>query len=209
MAIELGALVEPSHTALLLQEVQQGVLGPTSILPALAEAAADLGVVEHIAALAGAARSVGVRVVHCTAENLAGGFGMNRNARLFAGVRRAGATNIPGSASVQPLPEVGPAEDDIVLPRYHGLSPMSGTQLDALLRNQGVTTIVVTGVSLNIAIPNLVFDAVNHSYQVVLVTDAVAGVPPDFASHIIEHSLSLVSTMATTAELLSAWDRAT
>ena len=38
---------------------------------------------------------------------------------------------------------------------------MGGTDLDAVLRNLGVSTIVVVGVSLNIAIPNLVMDAVN------------------------------------------------
>ena len=38
---------------------------------------------------------------------------------------------------------------------------MGGTDLDAVLRNLGVTTIVAVGVSVNIAITNLVMDAVN------------------------------------------------
>ena len=54
---------------------------------------------------------------------------------------------------------------------------MGGTDLDAILRNLGVTTIVAVGVSLNIAIPNLVMDAVNAAYRVVLPRDAVAGLP--------------------------------
>ncbi len=61
------------------------------------------------------------------------------------------------------------------------------------------------GVSLNLAIPNLVFDAVNRSYRVVLVADAVAGVPADYGRQVIEHSLSLVSTIAVADELIEAW----
>ena len=45
------------------------------------------------------------------------------------------------------------AAGDVVLPRYHGLSPLTGGPLDSLLRNDGVGTIVVAGVSLNLAIP--------------------------------------------------------
>ncbi|CAO5177345.1 hypothetical protein FAIPA1_30286 [Frankia sp. AiPs1] len=54
-------------------------------------------------------------------------------------------------------------------------------KLFGVLRNLGVTTIVATGVSVNIAIPNLVMDAVNRGYQVVVPRDAVAGIPADYA----------------------------
>jgi nicotinamidase-related amidase len=205
MPQSLAALIEPSHTALLLQELQRGVVGDESRLPALAAAATEVGLLTAAKVLTDGAREAGVRVIHCTAENLDAGFGTNRNARLFAGVRKAGAENAPGSSSVQPVPELGPAPGDIVLPRYHGLSPMTGSPLDSLLRNEGITTVVVAGVSTNIAIPNLVFDAVNRGYQVVLVTDAVAGVPVEFSDHIIEHCLSLVSTVACAADVVIAW----
>jgi nicotinamidase-related amidase len=205
MPPDLRSLVAPSHTAVLLQELQRGVVGTESRLPALAEAAAQVGAIDNAVILARAARAAGVTVVHCTAENLAGGFGVNRNARLFAGARNAGAQNAPGTTSVAPVPELGPEPADIVLPRYHGLSPMTGTQLDSVLRNQGVTTVVVAGVSTNVAIPNLVFDAVNRAYQVVLVTDAVAGVPAEYSDHIIRNSLALVATTATAAEVAAAW----
>ena len=72
-------------------------------------------------------------------------------------------------------PEIGVDERDLVLTRYHGLSPMGNTDLDPILRNAGVTTIVAVGVSVNIAVTNLAFDAVNAGYQVVIPRDAVAG----------------------------------
>ncbi len=98
-----------------------------------------------------------------------------------------------------------PFDTDIVLPRFHGLSPLTGSSLDSLLRNSGVRTLVVMGVSLNVAIPNLVFDAVNRSYQVVLVSDAVAGVPREYGAQMIEHTLSLVCTIASSEEIVDAW----
>ena len=41
MALDLQTLVAPEHTALVLQEVQNGVVGTPSVLPELAEAAVD------------------------------------------------------------------------------------------------------------------------------------------------------------------------
>lgn len=192
------------NTALVLQELQNGVVGEGSTFPQLAEAAATVGVIPNAARLALAARAAGVPVVHATAENLPGGFGVNRNARLFAGARRAGAQNAPGTDSVLPVPDLA-ADGDLVLPRYHGLSPLTGGPLDSLLRNAGVTTVVLAGVSLNVAIPNLVFDAVNRSYQVVVVTDAVAGIPLEYGTSVVQHTLSLLATLATTDNVVATW----
>ncbi len=204
-APDLAQLVAPGHTALLIQEVQEGVVGRSSALPALAEAARRTGAIDSVGRLAVAARRASVPVIHLTAESLDGGFGANRNARLFGGARRAGAINTPGSDAVAPLPETGPERGDLVIPRWHGLSPFTGTQLDSLLRNEGVSTVVVVGVSLNVAIPNMVFDAVNRAYQVVLPTDAVAGVPEEYGRLVIEHTLSLLTTLTTTDALASIW----
>jgi nicotinamidase-related amidase len=200
----LEELVHPARTALVFQELQRGVVGEESALPALADAARAVGVIPHASRLGAAARVAGVPVIHATAENLPGGFGVNHNARLFAGTRRAGGENAPHSSSVEPMPGLY-EEGDHVLPRFHGLSPLTGGPLDSLLRNSGITTIVVAGVSLNVAIPNLVFDAVNRSYQVIVVADAVAGTPREYGDQVIEHCLRLLATMASTQDVTNAW----
>jgi nicotinamidase-related amidase len=51
----------------------------------------------------------------------------------------------------------------------------------------------------------LTFDAVNRSYQVVLISDAVAGTPREYGDQVIEHCLRLLATMATTEEVIKAW----
>jgi biuret amidohydrolase len=207
MPMDVAALVAPGHTALLLQEVQNGVIGSPSALPALAEAAAAVDLIGNCARLAQAARTAGVPVIHCTAETRDDMLGANHNARLFAGVRKAGVHMSPGSAAVQVPPEIGVDARDIVLPRYHGLGPMTGTQLDSILRNLGATTIVGVGVSVNIGMTNLAFDAVNRGYQIVLVRDAIAGVPREYADAVIENTLSLVATIVPAKAVLAAWQR--
>src|SRR3546814_12423874 len=82
---------------------------------------------------------------------------------------------------------------------------MAGTDLDPILRNLGVSTIVVTGVSVNVAITNLVVDAVNLGYSVVVPRDAVCGIPREYADAVIDNTLSLLAAITTTAELLAAW----
>ncbi len=197
-------LLTTSSVALVLQEIQNGIVGDSATFPALAEAAAEVGVILNARRLTQAARTAGAPVIHATADSLPGAFGTNQNARLFAAARKYGTENAQKSDSA--LPVVGLAADgDLVLPRYHGLSPMTGTPLDSLLRNAGVSTIVVAGVSLNVAIPNLVFDAINRAYQVVVVTDAVAGTPREYGESVLEHSLALLATLATTDDVVAAW----
>ena len=202
-APDLAELVAPAHTAVVTSEVQNGVVGANSALPALAEVAGPM--IDRLAELCRAARSAGVRVVHATAARRADGAGSNQNARLFRGVRKAPVALLPGSEEVQVVPQLGPEPSDLVLCRLHGLSPMAGTDLDPILRNLGVSTLVVTGVSVNIAVTNLVMDAVNLGYQVVLPRDAVCGVPESYADSVITNTLALLATVTTVEELVAAW----
>ena len=190
MALDFAALVAPTHTALVTQEIQRGIVGDLSQLPALAEAA----------------RRARVHVVHCTAERRADGLGANSNARLFQYMARTPVKLLPGSAAAEIVPEVPIASGDLVLSRLHGLSPFQGTELDSILRNLGVRTIVGVGVSVNVAIQNLTFDAVNAAYQVVLPRDAVAGFPASYVDAVFEHTLGAVATVCTTDALLKAWE---
>jgi biuret amidohydrolase len=205
VAPTLADLVAPAHTALILQEMQEGVVGKESALPTLAAEVHRSGVVANCAELARTARAVGVQVIHCTAENRADFKGGNHNARLFNAMLKSPVQLIPGSSAAQPLAEIGVEPEDLVLPRSHGLSPMMGTHLDAVLRNLGVATIVGVGVSLNMAVLNLTLDAVNLGYQVVLPRDATVATPKEYGDLLIEHTLGFVSTVTTTAAVVETW----
>ncbi len=205
MPLDITELVAPPHTAFVLQEVQNGVVGTPSALPALADAAAAVGLIGNCARLAAAARAADVPVFHCTAETRGDGTGANRNARLFLGVKRSPVRLTPGSDAVGVPAEIGIDPRDVLLPRYHGLGPMTGTQLDSMLRNLAVTTIVGVGVSVNIGMTNFAFDAVNRGYQMVLPRDAVAGVPAEYANAVLDNTLNLVATLTTADAVIAAW----
>ncbi|MFN8016587.1 MAG: cysteine hydrolase [Acidimicrobiales bacterium] len=202
-APSLVELADPRHTAIVTSEVQNGVVGEQSALPALAAAAAPM--VDRLAVLCRAGRAAGVRVVHATASRRADAAGSNENARLFLAVRKSPVALLPGSEAAQVVAALGPEPEDLVLDRLHGLNPMAGTDLDPILRNLGVRTIVVTGVSVNVAVTNLVMDAVNHGYQVVLPRDAVCGIPADYADAVIDNTLALLATLTTVDDLVAAW----
>lgn len=202
-APQLESLVDPAHTALVTSEVQNGVVGEQSALPELAAAAGPM--IERVGTLCGAARHAGVRVIHATAARRSDGAGSNTNARLFAAVRRSPVALLPGSPEVDVVPALGPEPADLVLCRLHGLSPMAGTDLDPILRNLGVRTIVVTGVSVNVAVTNLVMDAVNAGYQVVVPRDGVTGIPADYAEAVIDNTLAVLATITTTDALATIW----
>lgn len=200
----LQDLLHPATTALVTQECQGGVIGPQAGLPMLAEEARREAI-PNIARLLDAARAAGVSVVHCLIQKRLDQRGSNTNARLFMAGKSFAADLTPGSPGASVLPELNQAPSDIVLTRLHGVGPMTGTDLDSVLRNLNIKTIVGVGVSVNIAIPNFVMDAVNRSYQFVLPRDAVSGYPREYAESVIDNSLALLATVTTTDEVIQAW----
>ncbi|MFA1701505.1 isochorismatase family protein [Mycobacterium intracellulare] len=201
----LQAILDPATTALVTQECQGGVIGPQAGLPLLAEEARREAI-PNIARLLGAARAAGVAVVHCLIEKRPDNRGSNTNARLFMAAKSFAADLTPGSPGASVLPELGPVPSDLVLTRTHGVGPMTGTDLDSVLRNMNIKTIVGVGVSVNIAIQNFAMDAVNRSYQFVLPRDAVSGYPREYAESIIDNTLSLLATVTTTDAVIEAWN---
>jgi nicotinamidase-related amidase len=197
-------LVDPAHTVVVTQELQGAVVGPDAGLAALAREA-EREALPNIERLLPVARAAGVTVVHCLVQRRPDGLGSNHNAKLFA-IGASGVDIAQGSPGATLLPQFGPEPEDLVLSRWHGLGPMGGTDLDAILRNLGATTVVAVGVSLNVAIPNLVMDAVNAGYRVVLPRDAVAGVPTEYGAAVIDNTLGLLATITTTTELITAWE---
>ncbi|AEW93066.1 MULTISPECIES: cysteine hydrolase family protein [Streptomycetaceae] len=197
--------LDPATTAVLTVECQRGVVGPGSALPELAAAVRADGTLDRIAVLTAAAREAGATVLHAIAERRPDGRGANHNARLFQAAERLPVRQLTGTPATELAPELPSHPADFTLRRLHGLSPLNGTGADPLLRNLGVRTLVVTGVSVNIAVTNAVLDAVNLGYRVVVPADAVAGVPRQYALDVLRHTLALVATVTTTEAVLAGW----
>ncbi|MEU3693314.1 cysteine hydrolase [Streptomyces narbonensis] len=202
----LGEWIRPDGGVVLLTvECQRGVVGAESALPELAAVARSSGALRNVARLVAAAHEADVQVIHAVAERRPDGRGANTNARLFRAAARLPVQQHSGSTAVRIAEPIEVADEDIVVRRLHGLSPLAGTDVDALLRNLGCRTLIVTGVSANVAVPNAVFDAVNLGYTVVVPGDAIAGVPADYTPAMIRNTLALVATITTTDEVLGCW----
>lgn len=190
-------------------ELQRGVVGPSALLQDLVAQVQSAGTIAAAADVCDAARHAGARVVHCTAETRPDGLGGAVNCRILAvsdKLRRgAGAPNEVGSEGAMVVEELGPEPTDIVVPRLHGLTPFMGTSLDQILRNMGITTVVVTGVSVNLGVLGMCIGAADLGYQVVLVRDAVTGLPPEYADAVIDNTLSLITTVIDSTQLIALW----
>lgn len=165
----------PQSTALVISECQAGILDPAmSRTPAIAAQAAQRGIVNRIARLAAAFRAAGLPVVHCHIGHRPDMAGVRPNSLLGA-LAIKHRTLIAGTPAALPPPELVPQPGDHVSSRATGVTAFYGTDLDATLRLRSVETIVLTGVSTDMAIPGLALEAVNRGYYVRIPADCVAG----------------------------------
>ena len=205
MPIDLSDLAAPDTCAVLTMEIQRGVIGDLSAFPQLAEAARLAGVVPNTARVLAAARSLGIPVVHCTAEFRADRAGSTLNCQLVAAMVRNPDHLLVGTPSTELIEGLGPEPGDLVSSRLHGVSPFSGTSLDAWLRSLGVRTVVATGVSVNLGVLGLAIEAVNLGYRVVVPRDTVAGITREYADAVLDTTFPLITTLTTVDGLLDAW----
>src|SRR6476646_5935495 len=203
--MQLSDLVAPESTVVLTQECQKGVIGDLSLLPALAESAKAIGLVENVNRLVTTGRDAGCGVLHCIAATRSDRRGASTNAPLFAGTAKRPVTMLPGSEGTELVDGIEAADSDLVSTRIGGLSPVNGTEVPTLLRNLGAKTVVISGVSTNVAIPNATFDCVNAGFNVVIARDAITGHPADYTDVIVHNTLSLVAKITTHGELVTVW----
>ena len=205
MAIDLAELANPQHTALLVMEMQRGVVGDLAKFPDLAEICERRGVLSNAARAVSAARAAGVRVVQCTAAFRADRAGSHTgNSPFLKSLLRDPEHMLEGTCAIEVMPALW-SPDDLESRRYHGFSPFTGTSVDQTLRSLDVRTVVAIGVSLNLGIPGLCLEAVNLGYKVVVLTDAVAGIPEEYGDTVLANTISLLAARVTTDDLISAW----
>jgi nicotinamidase-related amidase len=202
---DLAELVAPETTAVVTVEMQRGVIGDLVSDNPLRRAVSDKEVIPAAVRLVTAARAAGVRVVHATVALRADRAGLTINNRIMAIVVKGPDQVREGSPEAELIPELGPEERDIVCHRIHGLTPFTGTELDPILRNLGVRTIVPAGVSVNEALLGACLTAADLGYRIALPVDAVAGVPEEYAAAVIQHTLALITNPTTVDQVIATW----
>jgi len=192
-----------SGASVVTMELERGVVGDLATMAQLAEAARERGTLDACGRLVRAARERGRPVVHCLAEWRADRRGTALNTPLTRSLARNPAQILEGTDAVALVAELGDTSADLRSVRRHGLTPFTGTDLDALLRSLGTRTVIACGVSLNIGVLGLCLGAADLGYRVVVPTDAVVGVPASYGDMVVANTLAMVGTLTTVDELLA------
>jgi nicotinamidase-related amidase len=79
---------------------------------------------------------------------------------------------VEGTPGARVIDELSPLPGEYVIPKIR-MSAFIGTELDLMLRNLGISELVVTGIQTPNCIRTTVFDAIAYNYPVTLVNDAV------------------------------------
>lgn len=211
MPLDLTPHLDPATTAVITLEVQENLLMPeTAMIPGLAAHATSIGLIDRLGTLFDSARRVGAPVVYVTDKRTGLGAGRHsdeaRGAAATVGVGRA-ITGNPRSNGHGPIvSQLKPHAEDVHLEREVGMTGFYTTPLDAHLRRMGIRTVIITGVSANIAVNGTSIEAMNHGYRVVVPSDCIAGDPPEYVSQLLRFTIRNVGMVAPVQQILDHWD---
>ncbi len=188
--------LEPAKTALLVIDLQRGILA----LPASPHGAAE--VVERAAALCRAARDAGILVVFVRVTPSPDGADA---LRPIADLPPLSPPQLPPDWA-DLAPELGARPDELIITKRQW-GAFYGTELDLQLRRRGVDTLVLCGISANIAIESTARDAYERGYNQVLVEDCIAARSEEEHAFVMRTVFARIGRVRRTAEVLAALDR--
>ena len=209
---EIAELVDPAHTALVIIDMQVDFVEPDGLFGTLG---IDLTMYAEsrprLASLLAAARACGTRVVHLQNTALPDRMSdspaqIRFNLRMHKDARRNQPPlryTIPGTSGHAFAPGFTPLQNELVVRKYRS-SGFWGTNLDMLLRSNGIKTVVVGGCTTEGCVESTARDAMFNDFYVVIAEDCVAS--DDRAQH--EASMLLMRhrfDMASSAEIQRVW----
>lgn len=179
----LGSLQEklkPSHTALLVIDVQNDFCAPGGLISKDGrDISPALALTERLPAFLETARASGVmvvfiRCVYTTEKNFyLSDVWLEQAARK----REGGYTRIPvcrdGEWEGDFYGDVRPQPGDVVVTK-HRYDAFHNTSLDLILRSNGIRTVALTGIVTNVCVETTARSAFVHDYYVVAVDDGCA-----------------------------------
>lgn len=212
---ELGMGANIARAALVIVDMQNDFLHPDGSFAHIAqehpEASIDMpflvGTIPHAKRLVAAFRAVGrpiVYVVHVLKPDYSDA------AWPFWRLGMAPATGnrthcVEGTWGAEVIDELKPCEGEQVVVKK-GFGGFANTALDTILRNMGVTTCVVAGVTTCVCVSNTVRGGVEHNYRMILVSDAVAEVSRDTHDSELKTMSRIFADVKTTDEVVGLLD---
>jgi nicotinamidase-related amidase len=204
MPLDLSPHLDPATTAIVTLEVQENLLLPDrAMIPGLAAHAQAIGLIDRLATLFDTARRVGVHILYVTDQRRNDGVGAATNAFIGAAIS---PENGPSNGHGPIVAQLTPHPEDISIARQHGMTGFYTTSLDAYLRNLNIKTVIMTGVSANIAVNGTAIEAMNRGYRVIVPSDCVAGDPPDYVEQLLRYTIRNVALVVPAQRILDYWD---
>lgn len=181
--------IDCGRSALLVMDYQSGIVaGYATDQAVLLQRAAEV--------LAGARRA-GLRVIYVTVGFRPGYPEISpRNAR-FRALKESGRFLAGGDAEVHPA--VAPRPDDILVVK-HRVGAFAGTDLDMILRANGIETLVLFGIATSGVVLSTVRHAADADYRLIVLKDCCADRDADV------HRCLLEKVFPTQAEVVGAAD---
>lgn len=156
-----------------------------------------LAIVPNVARLLKGAREKGIAVVFCNDAHLKG---IDHELKLW------GDHAIAGTKGAEVIPELGLCDTDYVVPkrRYSGFFR---TDLELLLNELGIDTVVMTGLHTHMCVRHTSADAYCLGYNVVVASDATDSFTEQDYNYGIEYLKTVYGAQVCTVdELLAAID---
>jgi nicotinamidase-related amidase len=194
------------RAALCLVEMQNDIvhesnIGERGLGGVLAKQVEKRGIIAKLVALTAAARARGVPVLYI---NFCGKPGFPRpNTRLHR-VSGSKPRLVEGTWGVEVHEALTPEPQDFVLERTVGVDGSYGTQLYPVLRQLGRSTMLMTGVSTNLAVEGIVRASVNRGFDMVVIEDCCASYPDEWHRFSIDNIMPLLATVTTSDAVLAA-----
>jgi ureidoacrylate peracid hydrolase len=158
--------IDPAHAALLIIDVQNHCIA-TGNSEYFDRSLREV-VLPNIRRLQTACRTGGIEVMYSVIEN------MTRDGRdRSLDYKISGIDVLRGSWEACVLDEIAPADDEMIF-RKTSSSVFISTNIDYVLRNLGVRSLIVAGLLTDQCVESAVRDACDLGYLVTLVSDACA-----------------------------------
>ncbi|HSK16846.1 MAG TPA: isochorismatase family cysteine hydrolase [Gaiellaceae bacterium] len=209
---ELEELVDPDHTALVVVDMQRDFCAPGWAFDRLGvDISMYTPMIPRLARMIEGAREADVPVIYMQMTVLP-----NRASESPAQIRFNLRLHLTSHRELEPLgytadgsegqaiiDELAPQPGDLMVKKYRS-SGFWGTNLDMLLRSNGIKSVVMTGCTTEGCVESTARDALFNDYYVVVAEDCVAS--DDREQH--EASLLLMRhrfDIATAEEILAIW----
>src|SRR5712691_8463372 len=201
-------VIDPKRTAMIVVDMQNDFVASGAAM----ETPAARAVVPKLAEALKVCRDAGIKVIYTAHVHRRDGCDMGLFDDLHPPIAHRDAL-VDGTPGVDIYPDLTPAPGEHVI-KKHRYSGFFGTDLDIILREWGVDTVIISGTSTENCCHATARDAMFRNYRVVFLSDATAtynypdrgfGAMP--AAEI--HHATLVILAASTAHVMSVDDMKT